>query len=381
MEMNFRTIIFLLLAAEIIFSGCGSQSGGSGGTVVFTIAPLTTGDYKAVTPMGNLNPRMGHAFPTDHGGFVFNQNTAGLYFIVHAPAGGTITEITYTENTWPSGSGQTGNYADWTVKIEHTKDFFSTFGHMSSIEASILSQAGTLQPGVANKVSIAVSTGQVIGLCGGRPGVVNGVDWFITDYTAAAKSFINTSRYGRTLYSNHFLDYCNAELKALFAPLLYNPDASPIVTRETTPLGAKIDFDQAGKLCGNWFHSSIVTTEAANSEYNKQLSFVYDPYEPSKLRVTFGGPEGAVGGSAVSTPLGLWVTTYQVVNNGPDPAAVNLSSGEATYWLKGLAINNEETIEATLLVKITGDQTASVEGFSGHVTSPVFSASAQTYKR
>lgn len=379
--MSSKPIIFLLLAAMLGLAGCGSQSGGSSGTVVFTVAPLTAGDYKAVSPMGNLNPRMGHAFPTDHGGFVFTQNTAGLYYNVYAPSGGTITEITYTENAWPSGSGQTGTYTDWTVKIEHTKDFFSTFGHMSSLEASILSQAGTLQPGVANKVSIAVSTGQVIGLCGGRPGVVNGVDWFVTDYTAAAKSFINTNRYGRALYSNHFLNYCSSALQSLYTPLLYNPDASPIVTRETAPLGGKIDFDISGKLCGNWFHNGITTVEAANSEYNKQLSFVYDQYEPTKLRVTFGGPEGVVGSSTVSTPLGLWVTTYQVVNNGPDPAAVNLSSGEVTYWLKGLAINNEETIEATLLVKITDDQTSSVEGFSGLISNPVFTANVQTYIR
>lgn len=380
--MNNRLIVFLLLAVLVSLLGCGSQSGGgSSGTVTFTVSPMSVGDYKAVGPMGNLNPRMGHAFPTDHGGFAFTQNTAGLYYNVYAPASGTIIEITYNENNWPASSGQTGTYRDWTIKIEHTKDFYSTFGHMSALDATIAAQAGTIQPDVNNKVSIAVSTGQVIGLCGGRPGVVTGMDWFVTDYTAAAKSFINTNRYGRSLYSNHFLDYCNSGLKNIYTPLIFNPDISPLVTRETAPLGGKIDFDVAGKLCGNWFHNSITTTEAANSEYNKQLSFVYDQYEPTKLRVTFGGPEGAVGSSTVSTPLGLWVTTYQVVNNQPEPAAVNLASGEVIYWLRGLVINNEQTIEATLLVKIIDDQTVKAEGFTGLVTTPAFTTNVQTYIR
>jgi hypothetical protein len=341
---------------------------------------MDVGNYRAVGPMGNLNPRMGHAFPTDHGGFSFAQNVADVYYDVHAPADGTITEITYTESDWPGSSGQTGTYRDWTVKIRHTYDFYSTFGHLSSLEASILAQAGTLQPNVTNTVSILVSAGQHFALCGGRPGVVDGMDWYVVDYSLS-KDFINPSRYGRLLYAAHFLDYCTQALVDLYTPLLYNPDATPVVTREVTPLGGKIDFDSSGKLCGNWFHSSITATEAAISEYNKQLAFVYDTYEPAQLRITFGGPEGEVGSSTVSTPLGLWVTTYQVEGNSPDPAAVDVASGEVVYWLQGLAINNEETIEATLLLKVIDSLTISAEGFSGHVVSPSFTSGAQVYTR
>jgi len=375
-------MVLILFAAVLALTGCGGQqSGDSSGTVTFTVSPMSTGDYKTVGPMGNLNPRMGHAFPTDHGGFAFAQNTAGLYYNVYAPAAGTITEITYTESNWPNGSGQTGTYRDWTIKIRHTNDFYSTFGHLSSLEASILSQAGTLTVNNPNRVSIAVIAGQNVAQCGGRPGVVTGMDWYVTDYLAAGKSFININRYGRMQYSMHFMDYCSSALQNLYALLLYNADASPIATRETAPLGGKIDFDSSGKLCGNWLHNSIITVEAANAEYNKQLAFVYDQYEPTKLRVTFGGPEGAVGSSMVSTPLGLWVTTYQVVNNQPDPAAINVGSGEIVYQLRGLEINNEQTIEATLLVKVTDAQTVSVEGFSGPVSSPSFTGNVQTYIR
>jgi hypothetical protein len=381
-KKNIVFFSFLLIAALSLIIGCGQQGGGgSGGTVTFTVAPLNIGDYKTVGPMGNLNPRMGHALPTDHGGFAFAQNLASVFYNVYSPASGTITEITYTENNWPAGSGQTGTYRDWMIKIRHTYDFYSTFGHLSSLEAAILAQAGTLQPNVANRVNIGVTAGQVIGLCGGRPGVVTGVDWYVADYTAATKSFINPNRYGRMIYSTHFFGYCTASLINLYTPLFYNADANPIVTRETTPLGGKIDFDIAGTLSGNWFHNSITTTEAAFNEYNKQLAFVYDQYEPAKVRVAFGGPEGAIGSEPISTPLGLWVTTYQVFNNRPDPATVNVASGEVVYWINGLAINNETTIEATLLVKIIDNSTISIEGFSGHLSSPSFTTNVQTYIR
>ncbi len=380
--MRYYCSIVIIFFCALALFGCGGQSGGgSSGTVTFSISPMAVGDYKAVGPMGNLNPRMGHAFPTDHGGFAFSQNVADLFYNVYVPAAGTITEITYTESNWPASSGQTGTYRDWTIRIQHTNNFYSTFGHMSSPEASILAQAGTLQPDINNPVSIAVSAGQILGLCGGRPGVVTGMDWYITDYTATSKTFITPSRYGRMLYSTHFYDYCNSTLKGLYAPLFFNPDESPIVTREVLPLGGKIDFDTAGKLVGNWFHNSITATEAAFAEYNKQISFVYDQYDPTKIRITFGGPEGAIGSSTISTPLGLWVTTYQVENNLPDPASINLASGESVYLLRGLAINNEDTIEATLLVKIRDNSTVSVEGFSGHIASPSFTANVQTYIR
>lgn len=374
---------FLLIGGCLlaVICGCSTQTSNSGGTVTFNISPLNAGDYKAIGPMGNLNPRMGHALPTDHGGFVFTQNTANVFYNVYAPAEGTITEITYSESNWPASSGQTGTYKDWTVKIRHNNDFYSTFGHMSSLEASILSQAGALQPNTAKQVAISITAGQNIGLCGGRPGVVTGVDWFVTDYKAASKSFINLNRYGRMQYSMHFIDYCASALKSLYSPLIFNPDDNPIVTRETTPLGGKIDFDQSGKLCGNWFHNSIISAEAANNEYNKQLAFVYDQYDPSKLRVSFGGPEGAIGSSTVSTPLGIWVTVYQIINNTPDPATVNAASGETVYLLRGLPINNEQTIEATLLVQLIDNQTLSIEGFSGLVSNPAFTANVQTYIR
>ncbi|MFA4857976.1 MAG: M23 family metallopeptidase [Candidatus Margulisiibacteriota bacterium] len=381
-KLYFMFFAVLLLCALIFLPGCGGSGGGSGGgAVTFTVSPMNAGDYCAVGPLGNFNPRMGHALPTDHGGFIFTENTAGVYYNVYAPAAGTIYEITYTESDWPAGSGQSGTYRDWMIKIKHNNDFYSYFGHMSSLEASILAQAGTLLPDVDNRVSIAVSAGQPVGICGGRPGVVNGMDWYVINYNAASKSFINTSRYGRMNYAEHFLDYCTSTLQGIYTPLLYDPEATPIVTRETVPLGGKIDFDASGYLCGNWFHNSTSTSEAANYEFNKQLAFAYDRFEPTKLRVTFGGPEGVIGSSTVSTPLGLYVTTYQVDGNSPDPASVNAASGEVTYLLHGMEIDNLQTLEATLLVKIIDSSTVSVEGFSGHVSPSGFTSNAQTYIR
>ena len=373
--------IFSILLIILFCLGCGQQGGQvSTGTITFTVSPMESSDYSGVGPMGGLNPRMGHAFPTDHGFFSFRENVYPPSYNVYVPANGTITAITFTESDWPEDSGQTGTYKDWMITIEHAVDFKSKFGHMASLEASILSQAGELQPNVENIVSIAVSAGDQLGLCGGRPEVVYNLDWYIIDQSLSL-DFINPDRYGRMKNAAHFLDYCSDELQMQYTPMFYNPAADPIVTRETQPLGGQICFDQVGKLSGNWFHNSITAEEAAITEYNKQLAFVYEEYDPALLRVTFGGPEGDIGGSDISSPLGLYVTSYQVVGNTPDPSQVDVSSGEVIYHIKGLEINNETTIEGTLLVNIVGNVIVSVEGFTGYVTSPAFSANVQTYIR
>ena len=361
---------------------CGSSGGGpsTSGTVTFTVSPMQSTDYSGIGPMGSLNPRMGHAFPTDHGYFLFKENVYPPSYQVFAPAAGTIIAIQYSEGTWPDNSGQTGTYRDWTVTLEHTQDIKSKFGHMSSVEAGILAQAGTLQPDTEKTVSIAVSAGDQIGLCGGRPGVVYNLDWYVIDQNVS-QSFIDTTRYGRIKNSAHFFGYCSTSLQSQYTPRFYNPEESPLATREATPLGGEICYDQSGKLAGNWFHNSTTASEAAITAYNNQLAFVYDQFDPDLLRVTFGGPEGEIGGSTISTPLGLYVTTYQVVGNIPDPVTVNVASGEVIYHLQGLELNSETTFEATLLVQMMGAETVSVEGFTGYVTSPVFSSNVETYIR
>ncbi len=365
--------------AALSFS-CGRVLYSTNQTVVFTVSPMEASNFSAVGPMGSVNPRMGHAFPTDHGYFRFRENIYPPSYNVYVPANGTITKISYVVSEWPVNSGQTGTYKDWQIDIEHTPDIKSRFGHMSSVEASILAQAGSLMPDIQNTVSIPVSAGDVLGLCGGRPEVVYNLDWYIIDQSVNL-DFIHPERYGRMLRAAHFLDYCSESLQAQYTPLFFNPNGVPVVTRETEPLGGKIDHDQLGKLSGNWFHNSITTVEAAIAEYNKQLAFIYDEFDPTKIIITFGGPEGEIGGSTVSTPLGLYVTTYQVVGNSPDPTTVNISSGEVTYQIKGLEILDETTIETTLLVEITGNETVSVEGFDGHVDNPSFTSNVQTYIR
>ncbi|MGC8817438.1 MAG: hypothetical protein ACP5PX_06530 [Candidatus Hadarchaeum sp.] len=51
------------------------------------------------------------------------------------------------------------------------------------------------------------------------------------------------------------------------------------------PLRGKIDFDQPGKVRGNWLHES---TTGPTVEWEKHLAFVYDPYDPSQIRVSVG---------------------------------------------------------------------------------------------
>ena len=50
--------------AQVVLVAAGE--GASTATPVFTVSPLDVMEVREIIPLGNLNPRGGHVFPTDH---------------------------------------------------------------------------------------------------------------------------------------------------------------------------------------------------------------------------------------------------------------------------------------------------------------------------
>jgi len=340
------------------------------GSITFTRCPMDLDDFTWVEPLGRLNPRAGHTFPSDHGGLSFKD--PDIYpppYEVRAPADGIIASIDYYLYDWPEGSGHTGQYTDYTVRIYHTNTFYSRIGHISELDSSILQQAGTLTPGTYTPTNIPVKAGDLIGKAGGRPGAQTGLDWWVVDEDVQLTGFIHPENYPeRTVHCVHFIDYCEDNLKAVLADRLYNPVTG--VKRTAEPLAGKIDFDQPGKLVGNWFHESTTGPDPC-SEWEKHLAFVYDPYDPSQIRIAVGGILDVPGEGKV----------YQVDGNSPDPADVSVETGTVTYRLRGTPEWGEESITATILVQMVDNERIKVEGFSGHPSNPQFTSNAQYYVR
>jgi hypothetical protein len=314
------------------------------GAVTFTVSPVDLNYLTKVEPLGNLNPSTGHTFPTDHGSLVFSGVRE-----IRAPAGGVITEISYKKD------------GDYRIVITHTNSFRSWFDHLATIEPSILSQIeateGKLEPGEeVRMLNISVEAGQVIGT--GPKGAV-GIDWGVWDEEVTL-SFIHPEKYGRMVHSAHFIPYCEPSLaEALLQK----------VPRKAEPRWGKIDFDQPGKLVGNWVLED--SGGEGFSEWEKHLAFVYDWYQPTEIRIAVGGVLNLPGKGKV----------YQVVGNSPDPAQVTTDSGMVVYRLKGLPEWGETGITATIIVEMVDAEKIKVEGFPGHPSNPQFTANARYYTR
>ena len=328
------------------------------GPVIFKTCPMRLEDISMVEPLGNLNPEAGHTFPSDHGGLGFaNTNRYPPPYIVRAPADGIIVEIQWRVQDWPPESGFTGKYNDYKVVIAHTSTFMSAIDHISELDESILERAGNLTIGF-NRVKIPVEEGEIIGKAGGRPKAQMGLDWIVYDRNVT--HFIHPEKYERSAYAVHFLPYCDEELKAKLMAKL---------KRKAEPRGGQFDYDQPGRLVGNWFHINISKSDPLG-DWDKHLSFVYYMYDPKSIRIAVGGT------------LPMKVATYSVVGNAPDPAEVTPETGKVVYWLDTPPeYGVEKHPKYTMIVEMLDEETIRVEVFKGWIEDPEFTDEAQIYTR
>jgi len=357
----------LVSACGIVTSGEDAYGIGSG-SVTFSITPMGENDYYAITPLGAVSGG-DHTFPTDHGGFLWDnpENYPPSYDVV-VPYGGVITEIRYTKSAWPSGSGQSGTYNDYRVRIEHTNEFRSFIGHISELDDTILAQTGTLSEGDNRFFDepIEVEMSDILGKAGGRPGAQTALIWWIIDESVTL-NYANPDRYNQFAHAVHFITCCEESLQTKLISKLGG--GSPFYhTRTADPLWGKVDFDESGKLVGNWFEENIDPDDPM-AYYEKHLSFVYNMWDPTKITIGVGGT------------LGITATVYNVDGNTPDPATVTISSGQTVYNLHGTEDFGEASLTATILVELVGDDRIKIEGFTGTQSSPSFTSNAKYYIR
>lgn len=334
-------LCFVVLPAWLAVAGCG----GGGGTsqpveVVFTHSVMDLGDFAYIQPLGNLNPP-GHTFPTDHVGFYFTnpQQT----YPVYAPAAGTIVGILNRSQAGPPV------IYDHKLEISHGGTVRSYVDHVGQLDPALTARLGNLPQGYSF-VSIPVAAGQRIGSAGGRADTL-AMDLGTYDTALTLEGFIHPDRYPtQTAHCTAPLSYYRDDLRAA----LYS-----YVRRTGADKDGKIDFDVPGKLVGNWFAEG-----ATHTDWTRHLSFVYDPNEPTEVRIALGGELGITG-------------AYQIPPTAPRPETVGQPSGKVTYplWLNGWQMG-------LLIVQVTGPEEIRVQAFPGSTaTEANFTAEARTYTR
>jgi hypothetical protein len=342
---SFFVVALLVVGMVGLVAGCGGGGGGDGSpnppaVTNFTHSPLSLGDLMYIQPLGNLNPP-GHTFPTDHIAFYFTDPLQT--YSIYAPAAGTIVGVFNRTQAGPPV------VYDYKLEISHGGTLRSYLDHVGELDPEILAQTGALPEGYQS-VSVPVTGGQRIGSAGGRVDAY-AVDFGSYDTATTLPGFIHPEKYPtQTAHCTSPLSYYTGDLRAS----LYGH-----VRRSGEDKDGKIDFDVPGKLVGNWFSQG-----ATADDWTRHLSFVYDPNEPSEVRIGLGGELGMTG-------------AYEVPDTATDPAEVSAATGKVAYtlWQNGWQVG-------LLIAQVTGAETIRVEVFpSRTATDADFTEAARVYTR
>lgn len=213
-------------------SGDGKQQGSSfeasdlptcSGNELFSVSPVSLQQVTGIVPLGNLNPKGGHVFQTDH-----------VYFYVHNPDGGqTPPQITVVSpgDVWIKSMASaeylsaSPPYTDYSIYFYPCEELRAYFFHVSSISGKLRDAFGTggrcseYETGVfkvrrcEKEMDVKVSAGEVIGTAGGRPNQY-ALDMGASDSRTPSLPYVNPSRwYEVPLHVACPLDYFRQDVK------------------------------------------------------------------------------------------------------------------------------------------------------------------------
>jgi hypothetical protein len=274
-------------------------------SLVFTQSPLETVNIGYITPIGNLNPP-GHTVPTDHM-YLYHPTPV---VPVTAPAGGTIIEARHG--------------ADDALYVQAATGVMYYLAHLI-LDAGI-STGGTITAG--QRLGTTSSLALALDL-----GVSN---------DAVTLFFVTPARYPtQTIHADSPLKYFQEPVRGT----LYG-----LVRRSGADKDGKIDFDQAGRLSGNWFKEGLPINDSMNVVNGPQhLAFARDVWEPTQLRVSIGG--------SLSISGGFWLEEGVL-----DPAQVTPASGPVGYRLFNNALRTGPG-DGVLIVQMVAPGRIQIETF------------------
>jgi len=350
--------------------------------VAFTSAPMKLDELSYIRPLGAVAD--GHVTPTDHvyiGGP--NPDAADNSYAVLMPADGTITSVAAMPAQYIGDrSGQQVAPEDHRIVISHSCRYFSIYIHIHKLGDKLTAAVGKLQPNENKQANIELKAGDVVGYIGNST-----FDWTPIDTKTTLKGFITPSRYEGEPWKIHTVspfDLYTGDLKSKL-------EAKSL--RSVAPLGGKIDYDQPGKLIGNWFREGTggYTGPSGNNGgryWDGHLSIAPDYIDPASTIVSTGSWAGSA--------------KQFVVKGKADPANISEQNGPVKYELlklnyekpnsprgdmrkpaKGMVPSQNNPVEGTIMVQVMPGEKLKVETFPGKTAGQVsgFTSAAQMYER
>lgn len=282
--------------------------------VNLTHLPMDIKDVDSFTPYGATAGA--HVTPIDHLYFYPKAGPRDKY-PVYAMADGFITEITVRGINVDSGESRPPEYR---YVLQHSCETITYFDLVTKIDDSVLKEyPKAASEGMRGR--FPVKAGQIVGWIGGQS-----LDTAVYNMNLILPGFITPEMYIAEpwkIHTDDFFSYFNEEHQAQMLA---------ISNRKVKPYSGKIDYDQPGKLIGNWFKEGTNGYAGANDSgigdgtgrgyWSGHLAIFYHHVNPSLVIVSLG--EFKDGDPQA----------FAVAGNAPDPATVTASSGVVKYELE-----------------------------------------------
>jgi hypothetical protein len=347
--------------------------------VAMTHTPMDLADIRNIEPMGLTAGA--HVTPIDHL-YVYPKAIERDAVPVYAMADGFVVSIEERNVKVDTGEGQATEYR---IVMQHSCQTVSYFDLVTSVDAGLLKKSKSFT--ALTGLHVPIKSGQVIGRIGGQS-----LDTAIYNFDLRLPGFINEQTYAGEPWKIHSDDFF-----AYFAEPLRG-DLLALNSRKIEPYSGKIDYDQPGKLIGNWFLEGTNGYAGLDEGdgpakgigyWSGHLSVHYGPIDGTSIVVSLGqfGSNGQP-------------TAFAVVGNTPDPATISAESGIVKYELIGRPNGGANTpvappepdtggpkrveqVQGVGLFQVLPGEKLKVEVFPGKSAGDVtdFTPGARTYER
>ena len=335
--------------------------------VMMSRMPMDLKDVQSITPIGLTAGA--HVTPIDHLYFYPTDMTNRDAAPVYAMADGFVVDISKREINVDSGTERPPEYR---IAMQHSCQTVSYFDLMTSLSDKLMQQ---FEEG--SSLRIPITAGEEVGRVGAQS-----LDTAVYNFSMTLPGFISPEKYAGEFWKVHtddFFSYFEGEDRT--AMLAKN-------IRKAEPLSGKIDYDQPGKLIGNWFRegtdysgngSGLISQDGKRGYWSGHLAIFYFVADPSIIVVSLG--EYGDGSPQA----------FAVKGNAPDPATIDSSSGivayelvqQPTYTPEGRLNTGSQHVMGTVLFQVMDGEKLKVEASPGKTKTQAttFTDNAQIYER
>ncbi len=357
----------------------GGNCEGEGVDAKLSRSPMDPEDFTFVIPYGLMVGD--HVTPIDHQYFSpADYNSKVNAYEVYAMADGHISSIGQRTNTNQPAT-------EYRLTFTQTCTFQYYYDLVTGLAPDLNTAFDQSRNGGAytnDKFNYEVKAGQLIGYIGGRT-----LDFAVWDTTKPLQGFITPHLYRAEswkLYTVDPLEYYTPELKEFILSRY---------VRTVEPISGRIDYDEDGKLIGNWFlegthYGGVEGQLGGPGTYKGHLSFSPEHFDPSAFVISIGDYAGEAKQFVAkgNTPWPGDVTTanglvkYELVEIG-------YVQGDGSFWDRkskpkgGLKVKPSQFVKGTVLVQLLEDRKLKFEAFPGKTATQVsgFSSGAKIFIR